>query len=186
MSPRASPANSHGPGRLGSPMAGDAVIGPPAANLLTTAPVPGSTEYSIPPWSPTRIRGLGANLGMPTAGSARAVRDNTLDHATEPSAAFSAYSVPPTATATRTGVGSMVTAPPLEMSPPARTAAHRRVPLRSKAYSAWPAPTITLHGSGGKQASSGEVTGAPKATRHSSPPARLAAARVPSAEPTTI
>src|SRR5215813_11273510 len=80
----------------------------------------------------------------------------------------------------------MITAPPLEMSPPSRTAAHWRLPLRSKAYRTWPAPTITLQGSGGKHASRGEVTGAPRATRHISPPVLLAAAKVPSVEPTTI
>src|SRR5436190_1301520 len=104
MSPPESPTNTQGSDDVGFPMAGDAAMAPPAPNVLRTAPVAGSTEYSVPSWSPTTIRGVRTNARFPTEGSPKGVPDRAVDHTTEPSAAFRATRVFPAATATRAGV----------------------------------------------------------------------------------
>src|SRR6266542_2701816 len=86
---------------------------------------------------------------------------------------------------TRSGsFGSTMTAAALEIGPPASTVAQSRFPSPSKANSVSPAPTITLHGSGGKQGgTSGEAGAAPSPTCQSGAPEVLTACRIPSLEP---
>ena len=80
--------------------------------------------------------------------------------------------------------GSTSAAAALEMSPPSSTVAQSLVPFPSKANRVLPAPTITLHGSGGKQGgTSGAAGAAPRLTCQSGSPVVLTACRIPSPEP---